>query len=165
MILTGVPLAPRVEDVTLAPFPLPPRMAMPSALGKLVMVLPLIVPVVKWAVVAADPWIKARIAVPSETAALVELVRVLFEIVRLLIVPVPFSIWMPCRRALLSTFCVIETVPVSGAGFAVKRPLSLKEMLLSSCWPAAAVPTLLIVPFLNVKLVTCCPSTPLRPMF
>src|SRR5262245_54199082 len=38
-------------------------------------------------------------------------------------------------------------------------------MLLSSCGPAAAVPTLLIVAFVSLKLMTDCPSIPLRPMF
>ena len=42
---------------------------------------------------------------------------------------------------------------------------SLKAMLLSSYWPAAAVPTLSIVVLVRVKLTTCCPSIPLRPMF
>lgn len=59
-----------------------------------------------------------------------ELVRVLFEMVRLLIVPLPFSIWIPWRRALVSVLLVIETVPLRLVD--VNRPLSLNEMLLSS---------------------------------
>src|SRR5437773_347106 len=123
-MLMGVPLAPRVAEVLLDALPLPPRIAIPSRLGKLVTVLPLIVPVVRCAVVEAEPCIKTRIPVPRETAAFVELVRVFEEIVRLLMVPVPFSIWIPCRRALVKMLPVIDTVPLRGAGLAVKRPLS-----------------------------------------
>ena len=91
VMLMGVPFAPSVEEVLLEVFPLPPRMAMPSLLGKLLIVLPLIVPVVKCAVVEDEPCIRRSTAVPSETLALVELVKVLFETVMLLIVPVPVS--------------------------------------------------------------------------
>ena len=129
-MLIGVPLAPRVAEVLLDPFPPPPRIAMPSALGKLVMVLLLTVPVVRCAVVPAEPCMSARMAVPSETAEDVELVRVLPVIVRLLMVPVPFSIWMPCRRALVRVLLVIVTVPLTEV--LVNAPASLNAMLLSS---------------------------------
>ena len=56
---------------------------------------------------------------------------------------------------------LINTVPLTE--LLVKTPPSLKAMLLSSYWPAAAVPTFVMVPFLNVKSLTCCPSMPLRP--
>src|SRR6185295_16319004 len=98
VILTGVPFAPHVAEVLLAVFPLPQRRAIPSALGKLVTVLLLMLPVVRCAVVPAEPCGTISIPVPNDTAAFVELVSVLFVIVRLLIVPVPFSIWMPWRR-------------------------------------------------------------------
>src|SRR5215217_3668947 len=163
VMLIGVPFAPNVAEVLLPTLPLPPSTAMPSALGKFVIVLLLMLPVVKCAVVAPEPWGAIRMPVPNETAAFVELVSVLFVIVRLLIVPVPFSIWMPWRRALFSMFCVIDTTPLSE--LVVNVPLSLNEMLLSSCGPIAAVPTLLMVELASVKFVTPCPSTPLRPAF
>src|SRR5689334_17953987 len=95
VMLTGVPFAPHVDEVLLAVFPLPQRSAIPSALGKLVTVLLLMLPVVRWAVVPAEPSGTISMPVPNDTAELVELVSELFVIVRLLIVPEPFSIWMP----------------------------------------------------------------------
>ncbi len=126
----GVPFAPRVDDVLFPLLPLPPRMAIPSELGKFVTVLPLIVPVVRCAVAAAEPCCRTRMPDPSDDAAAVELVSVLPVIVRLLMVPVPFSIWMPCRSALVSTLLVMVTVPLTDV--LVKAPASLNAMLLSS---------------------------------
>ena len=45
--------------------------------------------------VVAEPWVRMRMALPSDDAADVELVSVLPVMVRLLIVPEPFSIWIP----------------------------------------------------------------------
>jgi hypothetical protein len=130
VISIGVPLAPSVADVLFVALPEPPNIAMPSPLGKLLTLLLLMAPVVKWAVVAAEPCCITRTAEPSDVAATVELVSVLFVIVRLLIVPDPFSIWIPWRRAFVRMLSVIDTVPLR-LEF-VKVPLSLNARLLSS---------------------------------
>src|SRR6185437_7568618 len=95
VMFTGVPLAPHVDEVLLELVPLPQRSAIPSPLGKFVTVLLLMLPVVRLAVVPAEPSGNIRIPVPNDTAELVELVSVLLVMVRLLIVPVPFSMSMP----------------------------------------------------------------------
>jgi len=114
-------------------------------------------------VLAAEPCWRTRMAVPSEDAALVELVRVLFWIRRFEIVPLPFSIWMPWRRALRSVLPVIVTVPVRTA--VVNAPASLKATLLSTYCPPAAVPEFSMREFVRVKFVTPVPRTPLAPVF
>src|SRR4029453_18175194 len=87
----------------------------------------------------------------------------LFEIVRLSIVPAPFSMPIPWGRALVSVLFVIDTVPLTLE--VVKAPELLRALLLSSYCPAAPVPTLSMKLLDSVKFVAAWPSMPLRAAF
>src|SRR5215210_1766119 len=99
---------------------------------------------------------------PSDEVAEVELVMVLLEMFRLLIVPDQLVRSIPCRLTEVIEFPVIVTVPLRL--FSVKLAEALKAIPDSSAAPGAAVPVFEMEPFVNVKFVTPVPFTPPAPV-
>src|SRR6266446_3602968 len=179
LISTGVAAAPRVPVVALLALPLPPATLIPLPPMKIGLlknskpeiVLLLIVPVVRLAVVLADPCAKTWI--PSCTSAVVANVAslsadamdgpdtVLLEMFTLAIVPFQVSIMIAFRRAPEIKLSVMIKFPLT---VFANTAGSTNAMALSLYWSTTAVPVFVIWPLSNVKFVTLVPLIPLLPM-
>src|SRR5204863_6344966 len=156
MMFVASPETPRIP-VGPEALELPPCTRMPLPLGKFAMTLFAIVALVRFATVLAEPKGWMLIALPFDVAVEVGLVKLLFEMLASLIVPLKFRISTPCQAPLFIVLPVMVTVP--DKLFSVPATFTLKATFDVSA--PATVPLLLSVLFCSVKFVTPVPFIPL----